>query len=497
MEEMKNNWEFPAQPKPVRPFFPTAKRELVFGVLMVMAVMLMFNSIIFSGFNLGFAIFAGAGLICTVGYLLWSGCRFTGYSGALLGISLVILAAFARSDDGFVKGVMACFLMVSANLGLCLMAGQNRRNAGGIGSLLEAPRTLFMLGVGKLPETFRGLGGALRRSGTLGKKTGAVALGLLIALPLLGIVIALLTSADAAFAGVIELLPDWDATELIATVFVGIFPAIALYGRGVALHHNPKQAPVQKQPGKGISALTVNTVLSAISVVYGVYLLSQLAYISGGFSGILPEEYTLAQYARRGFFEMAWLCAINLGIIALAMGLVKKDAKAPLATRLLCLFVGFINLFMVAAASAKMMLYIDAYGLTRLRVLTEVIMVWVGIATLIVMIWLFASKLPYMKAVLLSALILGAATIWADVDTVVAAYNVQGYQSGQLSSVDVGYLRKLGDGAIPYIAQLKDVPDEKVAKEAERALLAREYADNEDYRSWNYVSAAAAEYEED
>ena len=66
------------------------------------------------------------------------------------------------------------------------------------------------------------------------------------------------------------------------------------------------------------------------------------------------------------------------------------------------------TVFFVAASGAKMVLYIDGYGLTRLRVLTCVIEVFFGITAVMVSIWLFLPKLPYMKAVILAGLLLGA-----------------------------------------------------------------------------------------
>ena len=56
-----------------------------------------------------------------------------------------------------------------------------------------------------------------------------------------------------------------------------------------------------------MASVTLCVALGMISLVYVLYLVSQLAYFSGGFSGILPKGYTMAEYARRGFFEMAWL----------------------------------------------------------------------------------------------------------------------------------------------------------------------------------------------
>lgn len=478
----------PPPPAPPAPPFPTGKRELIFGIFTVIACLLLCNFTLFGGFNLGFAVAAVACIGCMVGYLHASGRRLKGYSAALLVLSVVIAVGFARSDDGFVKFVMLCFLLLAVNLALCLMAGQNRRSPAGLSSLLDPFYAAFMLGIGEMSPAFRGLAATFREGGPTVKKGGAVLVGVVIALPVLWVMIPLLISADAAFSGLVGLLPDFDPAELIATIIFGAGAACLLYTQGTALHHKPKADAAPNGEKKSINHLTVNTVLGAVCAVYGVYLFSQLAYFVGGFSGILPEEFTMAQYARRGFFEMAWLCAIDLSVIAVAVGLVtKRNGRAPLATRLLCLFIGLVTVFFVVTASAKMGMYIGSYGLTRLRVLTEVIMVFLGIATALVCVWLFAPKFPYMKAILLIALTMGTVTMWADVDTVVAAYNVSAYQSGALSSVDVSYLWTLGDGAVPYIARLTQADDPGVAQHA-KDILKRYDRDKRDFRQWNYAS---------
>jgi hypothetical protein len=92
-----------------------------------------------------------------------------------------------------------------------------------------------------------------------------------------------------------------------------------------------------------------------------------------------------------------------------------------------------------------------------------------------------------MKVILLVALTMGAITMWADVDTVVAAYNVNAYQSGQLPSVDVYYLGTLGDGAVPYLAELTEDNQVWVADSAAKVLSHRRARVN-DLRDWNYAS---------
>lgn len=507
METMNNDypWRDPVSaapdptpvppPQPQRSFvFPTGGKELLYALLALACGMMLCNFVIFGGFELGFGIAMCAYILCAAGYLLASGGRLNAYSTVLLLLSMGIAAGFGRSDDGFVKFVMVCFLAVSVNLGLCLIAGQNRHCPGGAGSLVDACRTVFNMGYGQLPKAVGGLFGSLRCRGSLARTIGSVAIGLVIMVPLLSIVMSLLIKADAAFENMMKIMPEINMGEIIVTVIFGIAVFFVLYTRAVALKWREKSEPAAMGSGRGLNKITMNTVLVGLCLVYLLYLVSQLAYFVGGFAGIVPEEYTLAEYARRGFFEMAWLCAINMVLIVLAVTLVRKsDGKAPLSTRLLCLFMGLVTLFIVAAASAKMLTYIDGYGLTRLRVMTQLIIIFFGLMALTVSANLFLPKVRYMPVLLIGALLLGGSAFWVDVDTLVASYNVNAYQSGVLKTVDVDYLGDLGSGAIPYIAKLVDDKDPEVAEEAQR-VLNRSHVHWDDFRDWNYTDWRAESY---
>lgn len=472
---------------------PTGARELVFGGAILLSAMLLCNFVIYGGFNLGFAIGILLTDLCSFGYLICSGRKLTFYTGTLLVLHLITAAGFARSDDSFVKFVMFCFLFVSGNLGLTLLAGKQRHDPAGFGTLGDVFYTAIVRSF-SMTGPFAGLRGALQKSGTAAKKGGAVLAGVAIAIPLLLVMVFLLMRADAAFEGLMDMLPQFNLTELFVTLILGTAAACLLYSRGVGLNHSADTNPKTKQR-KGINALTVNTVLIAVCAVYLVYLFSQLAYFAGGFAGILPNGYTMAEYARRGFFEMAWLCAINLGIVSLGVALVEKKTGAPLLTKLLCLFICVITVFFVAAASGKMFLYIGSYGLTRLRVLTQVIMLFLCIATVLVALWLFVPKLPYMKCIIIAALVIGAVVFWADVDTVVAQYNVNAYLSGSLEPVDMSHLSSLGSAAVPYIAELaENATDVFVANQAKDVLEYWWIAQPEDFRGWNYIRHIAESF---
>lgn len=485
MEENQMQHDTPA------PRFAVGKKEWIFGAVCLLCGLCLANFVLYGSFNAGFALGSVVMTFASFVYLVSRGHKLTTYPGALLVLSMVIAAGFARSDDDFVKFVLFCFLAVAENLGLCLLAGQNRRAPGGFATIWDAPRTLFVLGLGKIEPVLSSMRYSAKNSGKAGKVGGGLLLGLVLAVPLLIVVVLLLIRADAAFSGLVALLPEVDGAAIFGTVFLGAIAFCLLFSRGVALHHSEEPTTAGKER-KGVYPLTVNTVLTALCLVYLAYLFSQLAYFTGGLSGILPEEYTMAQYARQGFFEMAWLCAINLATVAIAVGVVEKKRNPPISTRLLCLFISLITLFFVVTASAKMGMYIGSFGLTRLRVLTEVIMVFLAITTILVAVWLFVPKMPYMKAVLILALIMGAMVLWVDVDTVVAAYNVSAYQNGLLDSVDVNYLSGLSDGAVPYIAKLVDDQNPQVARVA-RHFMNYGVANVEDFRDWNYATWLAQE----
>ena len=447
---------------PESPALPTSKKETrLWWVLLILCV-LGADFALYGKFGLGFALVAMGIIFAAWVYLFPKGGKLKLYPTALLILSTVLAGSFFRSDDGFVKFVSLVFLLVCVPLALTLSSGKNRRDPKGLMSLLDSPRALLVLGVGSLPESLRGLRRAEKANGRNSNRWAALA-GIGIAVPLVAILLALLSSADAAFEGLLNLVPQLDWGEPVAAILCGCLPAPVLYTMCVALRHSPT-APAASREAKGMNPITVNTVLVFVCAVYLAYLYSQLAYFVGGLSGLLPEEYTLSQYARRGFFEMALLAMVNLGLLAGAVGLsAKQNGRASLTTRILSLFVGIVTLFFVLTASAKMLLYIDSYGLTRLRVLTEVIMVFLALTTIFVSIWLFVPKFAYMKAVLLTALTLCSITAWADVDTFVAKYNVWAYQTGVSKYMDIDHLGDLSQGAIPALEALTDDEDEDIA----------------------------------
>ena len=473
------------------PGYPLGRQEFRFGIGILILSVGLWNSILYGGLNLGFSLFSLGILVCNARYLRRKGHRFGRYGTALLLLAAAITAGFARSSDAVVKAVMALLLIFGVNLSYCLAARQNRRDKGSFSTVFDSPRSLFTMGFGGMGRTLRGLEDARKNAGTAGKRGGAAIAGLGIAIPVLAVMLPLLMRSDAAFEGLVELLPERDWTEPFLSLAAGLLAAWIFLSRALGLHHREKDSFLPVRPGR-VSPITTGILLGAVCGLYLAYLFSQLAYFWGGLSGILPEGYTLAEYARRGFFEMAWLSAINLTLVLSCSALTAGERKKPGVILGFCLFLIGVTLFLIGTASAKMLLYIDAYGLTRLRVLTQTVMVWMAISAIAVGIRLVKPRFAYMKGVILAALTLGCALLWLDVDTQVARYNVRAYQSGTLETVDMTHLSQLGYGAIPYLQELTGDSDPEIADRAVSILYYKDVT-RPDLRSWNHSRSRAAQ----
>ncbi len=497
------SWPPQASTASPAPMLPGGKRERIFAPILLLLSLIIGNTGPYAG--LGFAIpYVLIGAV-TIWYV-WKKETFSAYGLACVLLSMVLAAAHGRTSDPFVLALFAPLTLGAYFLGLVAMTGANARPLGRFSSLLDVFYAAFHRTFTQIKPVIRGL---FRRREQC-KKVNPAFWGVLIAIPVLFLVVPLLSSADAAFEGLLsgftKHIPK--NSELITGLFWGLIVFVLAYAQAVSLRANGPR-PARKVREGNIPAAGVNGFLGVISAVYLLYLLSQTAYFFSAFRGILPKDFTAADYARRGFFEMAVLVVLNLGMAGTSNVLVRKDGKAPLSTRLFSLFLLLFSLVLIATSFSKMVLYVGSFGLTQLRVMTSLFMLWLAVWVLSAMVTLFRPRFPHMKIAVLAALILACAASWADVNTVIARYNVTAYQTGKLETMDVESFYFLGDAAVPYASQLTEDKNELVAQDADAFLIGWAKAhsnwytdekgverfpfDDVDWRSWTYAEAQARE----
>ena len=132
-------------------------------------------------------------------------------------------------------------------------------------------------------------------------------------------------------------------------------------------------------------------------------------------------------------------------------------------------FIVLFTFVIIFTALSKMVMYIDAYGCTVLRVCTSAFMIWMVIVFVCVFIRLFAKRFDILKVGLAFALIILAVLGIGNVNAQIAKYNYGAYTSGKLE-IDVKYMGQLGAEGIPYLYKLSKNKDSEIADAAKEEL---------------------------
>lgn len=293
---------------------------------------------------------------------------------------------------------------------------------------------------------------------------------ILVSVPVLCVVIPLLVSSDAAFEGLISLAAEKIGMTLlklfITLLLSALLTAFIVTNRFDMFDRNGIALGKPQRPLKSLFAVTF---LSLLSAVYLAFLFSQLAYFVNSFKGLLPEGFTFADYARRGFFETETVAFINLAIIVLLMSLTKRNEQGglPVPVKILMTFISVFSIFFVATAFAKMAMYIKTYGLTSLRLFTSVFMVATCAFIIAFIVRIYNIDANTVKYAISFSLVIFSLLSAVGIERTIASYNVNAYLSGKHTKIDLEYLYNLGESAIPYIAKLTDCPDSEVSSRAE------------------------------
>jgi hypothetical protein len=325
--------------------------------------------------------------------------------------------------------------------------------------------------------------------------------GLLLALPILALFIALLASADLIFGDYVRriLAPDvlatlwsWGKHGLLITL-IGVPAAGGLAYAARARQAKTASEPVWVSPPRFIGGTEALVVTNSVNALFLLFVGIQLPYLFGGLVNITAARYTYAEYARRGFAELVMVAILTLGLIYLLRTVARLES--PAAVRVFnfsgTLLVS-LTCVMLASAFKRLLLYETAYGFTQTRLYVHVFMVWLAL----LLAW-FAWTLwrrPERFAVGLLIAVLGF-VLTLDVlnpDALIVQQNVERYRvlfpgiswGGTTgNSIDVQYLTWLSDDAVPALVSLADASSGET-RDILEAHLRQRLVDRQQDRSW-------------
>ena len=320
--------------------------------------------------------------------------------------------------------------------------------------LLNVPFSHFSCAFVSIKSSF----GKGRNSST----SGQILIGILICIPVAFVVISLLASADTAFDNLMGILYDMFFGKIYSSV-IRFFIAIPVWCYFFGLFYGN----LRNKNFKGITdenvqnarkymckmpKATAYTVLTVINLIYILFFVSQSAYLFSGFSNLLPAEFTYSQYARKGFFELCVIAFINFGITYLSFVIVERNSegKRPKALTVQTMLLSVFTLLLIATALSKMAMYIDCYGLTRLRIYASWFMVMLFIIFIII-IAKSAVNFNAPKAAFAVFCICLFTLCFSNIDGYMTKYNISRFEKGTLDTFSPYDYRSLSAGSVPYL----------------------------------------------
>ena len=263
-----------------------------------------------------------------------------------------------------------------------------------------------------------------------GRKSGRgypVFLGLILALPAAGVALLLLSSADEVFGRLVQdglqRASRFDGSFVLQLRFFFLL-AMALFSALFSAARPGRE--IQRAAGGSPPPAVFAVILTVLALVYGLFAYVQIRYLFAGMDSVrMTGGY--AAYARRGFFQLVLLAFLTLSLILPALTVCRESR----AVRALCAAVSALTGVIDASAFFRMRLYIAAYGLSTLRVLTEWAMAMILLALLAVILKSVFPALrvcPFLAAAVLTSWV---ALNYANVDRITAASQVERINAGE------------------------------------------------------------------
>lgn len=292
---------------------------------------------------------------------------------------------------------------------------------------------------------FRGAFGNART-----RRTTGVVRGLLLAVPILVVLSALLTSADAVFASFFS----FDASGVVehaVLIAIGTLGAAALLRLASA---EPAEAPQVEGPKLG--SVEVAIVLGALNLVLGAFAVARLYALSEGGRRVIDSAgLTYAEYARSGFFQLVGVAVIVIGALLTLRAAAPRSTPVQRRTfGILAAGVVVLTLAVCVSAFHRLVLYEAAFGLTMLRLYVQTAIVWLAIVLVLLAI---GVALPHVTrawlapAAAAAGLILLFALNALNPEALVARHNLA--HAPQADVIDRAYLGGLSDDALGAVAE--------------------------------------------
>lgn len=410
------------------------------------------------------------------------GIQIKGGSWFLIGMSLLIGISTCMTADTTIHGFnkLALFLL------FCVFVLHQRYRDGrwNIGKYMGAIFMFLCRALGFLGCPFsHGIRFLKSIRNKKYKNVVWVLAGICVAAPVAIILSILLATADRVFESVLDtvITEFLNPFTVIPVVFKIIFGIIAMYCLICSACAGEITEEVKDR--RTAEPLIAIAFMALIGAVYLLFCGIQVVYLFMG-RGQLPYGLTYAEYARQGFFQLLFVAVLNLVMVLLCLKYFRRSA----VLNIVLLMISLCTYVMIASAFYRMILYVEQYHLTYLRLLVLWFLPVLAVLMAGVVALIFWNRFPLFWHCLGVISVCYLALAWMKPDYQIARYNLTAaggdavitdvYRDEAYSRDGVDYLSRLSADAAPAVAELMAESDGK------QKLLAKYVFDYERSCGW-------------
>ncbi|MCM1271889.1 MAG: DUF4173 domain-containing protein [Ruminococcus flavefaciens] len=273
--------------------------------------------------------------------------------------------------------------------------------------------------------------------------------GILITIPILLFMTLLLASADAVFSDILyRIFSNFDFTTAFELLFMAVLVSLCSYAVYAALCM--KNVKEEASDSRSFEPITAIIVTAALSVLYLMFSMIQILYLFIG-KMKLPEGYTYSSYAREGFFQLLFVCILNLVLVLVCLYFFRENVLL----KVLLTIVSGCTFIMILSSALRMLMYIGCYNLTFLRVLVLWALAVIFFLMAGVTVFIYIGKFPLFTYSIAIVTVFYIGLSFAHPDYWIARYNLNETQLDDKNDYDIydskNYLSELSADAAPIL----------------------------------------------
>ena len=270
------------------------------------------------------------------------------------------------------------------------------------------------------------------------------------------IVIGLLCSADNEFAKIfstifkdINIFNVSELTGRIIIIIIAFFYFAEFFMNMLDKENGLKEFEKDEKAEKKES-YTIRMMITVLNLVYLVFCFTQIKVL------FTEQNIKYSEFARKGFFQLMIVSLINIVMILKANNKnLKETEKQEKYKKTMCIVMVIFTLIIIISAFARMTLYQQNYGYTRLRILVDYTLITEIILLIPTIIYILKNKIDLIKTYFVIIITMYCLVNFINIDKIIMKNNFNRYK--ETGYIDLNYLMEMNNSdLIEQLLELKD-----------------------------------------